>query len=413
MKRIITLLLALALVMSLLTSCELMVPGQTETPVYDSRLDSDPNFVHGDFDTICATEDTVYFAYALDGKIGVPYMEIIHFLDKATGIVSPLCGKPECLHNDSTCNAYTTNCYALSVYDGRLYWMEKPMTYSPPPGIYSAALDGTDRRMIWEFEREMVPSGLAAKGIFHQGWFFLFGDYQKVENGEPNRNLYMVAWPLNSEGESIVILDEPIGLSALRLSVQGYGDKVYIIALNETTGVSQIFRWSLETWEQETVYDGGFPYDGAYGFVMDGESIVAAGYKLVDDTAEFIGDAYSVGICRYDFGSGEWGERIPLETRVARRDRLIWPGITEDMLVMAGDTDDGLSVFLMDLEGNVLLDQTYPCDWLEGRHTGFQYCGRDETNVYLYSIGYSNALFAVALDGSGARILWDSDTGAY
>ena len=150
MKKNITLLLALALVMSLLTSCELMAPGPTErppivlpstsaetgeptptetadptvenygftvfpegnylaNPKFDTDeflpdYDADPSFIHA-FSTIgnhvlCRTEST---AFACTGSLS---KGTIKYLDKATGICLPLCGKPECLHDNDTCNAY-------------------------------------------------------------------------------------------------------------------------------------------------------------------------------------------------------------------------------------------------------------------------------------------------------------------
>lgn len=440
MKKYIALLLAL--VLALLASCELMVPGPTErpsiglpgepteaaTPVplptagptppafvpaeYDPRYDDDPNFAFDFWNNMCATEDTAYFAYSSDIKIGQMYHETICFLDKASGYVGPLCGKPECTHDNSGCNAYIGGwSYGLSVYDGRLYWLEKVMVGGISSAIYSTALDGTDRRLVRKLDRELIQSG-AVNGIFHRGWFYMAGEYQKVENGEPNSCVYMVAWPLDPEEEAVVLFDMPMNKAYTNYSIQGYGDGVFLFVEKPVERELIIARWSPETQALETFYDGAYPNDGGMDYRVREDGVYFIGSISVGNWDDDGFGAYRFVLYRYDFASGEFEENADFETPYTRYGLSHTWIISDNLLVMAGSSEDGeLTVMAVDFEGNILLDQTYQ---LEADVKGNSYyCGRDETNLYLYRLRLPDMVIAVALDGSGAKILWDSDQGVH
>ena len=440
MKRYCALILTGALALTLLTSCELMVPGPTERPSiglsgepteavtpaplptmgptppsfvpaeYDPRYDDDPNFIFYFQSNMCATEDTFYFAYS-DTKIGQMYHETICFLDKASGYVGPLCGKPECTHDNADCNAYIVGeSLGLSIYDGRLYWLTRPMTYSLPK-IYSAALDGTDRRLVRELDRELIQSG-AIDGVFHRGWFYMAGEYQNVENGEPNSYVYAVAWPLDPEEEAVVLFDMPMGMASTNYYIQGYGDGVYLVVQKPVEKEMIIARWRPETRALETFYEGASPNYGGRYYVVREDGVYFIGDVVVGDWNEVGFAAYRFVLYRYDFASGEFEENADFETPYTKHGIDHTWLISDDLLVMAGSAKDGeLTVMALDFEGNILLDQTYQLE-VDFKVSSY-YCGRDETNLYLYYPRQPEMLIAVALDGSGARILWDSDIGPH
>ena len=453
MKRYFALILTLALALSLLTSCELMVPGPTERPSiglpsapvesgkpapaetgepmttetpapfptvgpvppsfvpaeYDPRYDDDPNFIFYFQSNMCATEDTFYFAYS-DTKIGQVEHETICFLDKASGYVGPLCGKPECTHRDKNCNAYIQGrSYSLSVYDGRLYWLERRMT----PSIYSTALDGTDRRLVRELDGELIQNG-GINGVFHRGWFYMAGEYQKVENGEPNSYVYMVAWPLDSEEEGVVLFDMPMGMAFTDYSIQGYGDGVFIFVEKPVEKELIIARWSPETRALETFYDGAYPHIGGSYYVVreDGVYFISS---IIGDESETGFGRYRFVLYHYDLAGGEFEENADFETPYTKYGIDHTWVISDGLLVMAGSAGDGeLTVMALDFEGNILLDQTYQLQ-ADLDYSYSYYCGRDETNLYLYRSKSREpaVVIAVALDGSGASILWDGDRGPH
>ena len=439
MKRYFALILTFALALTLLTSCELMVPGPTERPSigppaepteavtpaplptvgltppsfvpaeYDPRYDDDPNFVFYPRGNMCATEDTFYFAYS-DTKIGQVYHETICFLDKAGGYVGPLCGKPECAHDNADCNAYINGeSHGLSIYDGRLYWMAEPNTYGIPPGIYSAALDGTDRRLVRELDKKLVP-GSEFSGIFHRGWFYLAGCSYSVVDGKASHDIHVIAWPLDSDEPPVVILDTSMGSAAYDFSIQGYGDGIYIFVRNGYEGTLTIARWSPETRALETFYQGENPdrYGGGMYYTVREDGIF-----FVDVINPGGPDDFRCALYRYDFASGDFEMNTDFETPYTKYGiRHSWV-ISDDLLVMAELLENGeLTVMAVDFKGNIHLDQT--CQIEAGLSSWVcTYLGRDETNLYLYRSNNPKMVIAVALDGSGAKVLWDSDQGVH
>ena len=442
MKKYIALLLVLALALTLLTSCELMVPGPTErppigpsgepapteTPVplppagpalpvfvpaeYDPRYDDDPNFMNDQFaqNNMCATTDTVYFAYQ-SSKTGEMHIETIYFLDKATGYVGPLCGKPECLHDNEDCNAciYSARSFGLSVYDGRLYWMERPYLGLYRMRIWSVALDGSDRRLVLEQDFEPLQN-MSFTGLFHRGYFYLLGHYRVVTNGEANEHICLVAWPLKEDSEARIILDMPLGLFMPYFGIQAYGDGVYILVEGDydadLNGKLWLLRWNTATQELETFYAGKCLYS-------------SVPYIAVTDDGWFI-YTYKDELFRFDFESGVLEELASPEPISARYNDLEYYGSTlsANLIVMDGLMEDGvLAVLVQNRNGTILLDQTYQLGTgLAERYTAFSCFGRDETNLYLSNNAMTKVVvIAVALDGSGAEVLfeWDNETGAH
>lgn len=74
--------------------------------------------------------------------------------DLATGISGPLCSKPECTRTDRSCNAY-----GLSMYDGRIYWVEY-VYGSRSYRIVSAAPDGTAQTTVRILDQDVVSKAM-------------------------------------------------------------------------------------------------------------------------------------------------------------------------------------------------------------------------------------------------------------
>lgn len=144
------------------------------------------------------------------------------------------------------------------------------------------------------------------------------------------------------------------------------------------------------------------------------------GSLIVGDYGELGQAAYENIICRLNLEDGTM-ERRALPERFYDRygTELIYQvGMSDGIVVMAGRLEAGvLAVLAQDLDGNILLDQTYYFEGLlQGPYNYVNYCGRDETNLYLYrGTGYDepSMLIAVALNGSGAAVLWDGNRGPH
>lgn len=403
-----------ALLLVFIMSLTLAACGEGEKVVEPTAFDYTRSFAHGanTLDYTCATEDTVYYISH--------FGNFIYYIDKESGISGPLCGKPECEHNSSRCNAYVSFADALSIYDGRLYWVggsSPSNTY-----IYSAALDGTDRQTVRQIEREIIPAGHGNMYIiFYRGYAYLAAQAEWVTDGEATTNFYVCAIPLDPDEASFVILDEyalPAGYNASnRLSIQPYEDALYIVSdnyytdskyelENETQNLYDfsIRRWDMEKRELEILY-----------YEEETELYTPAELWVVDDGILFCRLANQTeSLYKYIFDSGEMELLFNLPESYLM-------GMSDNLLAGGSNTfvSDEWNVIIMDFEGNVLVNETSPKDaldfpdWVHPSSIRW-ILGADETNAYfaIYtstsddvgSITYF-AVIAVPLDGSGARLV--------
>ena len=413
MKRPITLLLALSL--ALLTSCELMAPAPTQRPSIGlpgepaptetadpvpSRMpwqegvgpDADRRFSQIGV-TICATENSVYFNMLGD--------QLIRYADKATGICLPLCGKPECTHNNDNCNAYlySVSIYGLSCYNDRLYWIDVNPKNWLEECIYSMAYDGTDRRT----ERSLGVAGGFLEAQFHRGYLYVSYRTQEVVNAEAKDTLHVVAYRLGSDEGPVEILNEEVRNLSQQIRIQAFGDIVYIaLKANEDGSDIELYRWDTQIGELETLFCGDIPFFWRKEFWATEEGIMLYGNVPTGPEGNpWASQEYN--IYRFSFESGEIEQVYQF-----------WEG--ENVNIFASDgvfvgnmlTEAKGNRFLVkDFAGRTVLDTTFEdIDWYDspGLMSGI---GMDES--YLYFTKYSKLFIAVSRDGSEIRLLWTND----
>lgn len=295
MKRTITLFLIFALLLSLLTSCELMVLDPTERPsiglpvgtdapddsvtpapagsaepedenygftvfpegnyLADPKFDTEECLPDYDCDASflhmatysCSTETTFYFTNTVRFGTSANSGDMLYYADKATGISGPLCGRPECTHGSESCNAYmgyphTT--WGLMDYDGRLYWVAGGR--GAVKKIYSAAYDGTDHREIRELEEDVLGHAWGNPYILiHQGYLYWSFFHSEVVNGEVKNMAQIVAFPLDGEQEGFSIFEAELRGSSMKIVPSG--NSLYILICNESgltaDQENMIYRW--------------------------------------------------------------------------------------------------------------------------------------------------------------------------
>ena len=98
-----------------------------------------------------------------------------------------LCGKPDCRHNDSSCDAYLKNAGDFTLWDGRIYYMDVDRWE-----IGSMLPDGTDRKTVIPAvakidQNEDLGAGFSFYSVgFHNNYYFCDASYStysySVEN---------------------------------------------------------------------------------------------------------------------------------------------------------------------------------------------------------------------------------------
>ena len=401
MKRTIILFLSLALLLSACGTSSL--PG--ETTGTDKTYDADRSFLH--LNTYaCETEDTVYFAVG----------HMLYYADKATGTGGPLCGKPECDHdvNTTTCNAWVPiNLFGLSNYDGRLYFAGYRCDV-----IYSCAYDGTDRRVVRRLDDGLIPNTrLNALYVFHRGYVYFACNEQTVVDGETRDNSYVFAYPLDSDGEGLVILDEESGIGCETV-IHPYEDELYILTYKIiNTGEPYLYnepylyhwtirRWSTQSRELEVLYDGDIPVrlNRELWIVDDGILLLGTVSKTAGDS-----QVYERNVYKLSFESGEITYLFSAMPDGLRGN----VGFSDGLITANRINETGENLFIVkDFEGNTLTDTTIKLDIKINNTFSTYFVGNDETYAYFTAPNpmYPEYLIAIALDGSVARVLWSKET---
>ena len=220
LKKFLTALLAAALTLSL-TACSGIIKSTDEFQKNMHQSD------YYRLDKVCQTEDGYYILYGGSHA---------YFIDKETYQIALLCTKPECAHNDDTCNA---EIYGGVLWEtgGRLYYTnstlleERGKLVDHGERIYSVALDGTGQRVVQELEFEPSGSSTHVDPILHRGYvyFFYSGVLYRVPLGGKLKKRAQALWGEEIEGEkgSVQFYDSiPVGNN---FTLWADGDTVYFM----------------------------------------------------------------------------------------------------------------------------------------------------------------------------------------
>lgn len=97
-------------------------------------------------------------------------VRLIYFCPRGGDSFRPLCGKPNCRHEDHNCNAWYGYCFGY--YDGALYMADNSSDFGQFD-IVKMNMDGTDHRVVATLNAvQMVGKGYTYK--FHHGKFYVY-----------------------------------------------------------------------------------------------------------------------------------------------------------------------------------------------------------------------------------------------
>lgn len=351
---------------------------------YLAQYDHNPAYTHTG-SAFCKSEDAAYFYSAMFGG----EKSYLAYADLATGVSGPLCGKPECNHTDSTCNAYiSASMHGLSLYDQRLYWMEFVNT-SDGFRIASTALDGTDRTTVRMLDFDAV--GKATNGrlvMFHRGYVYISAVTATVTDGVPYYGSYVYAAPLEGDGEGTVILDKTFSDSELGVYVwaEPYRNSLYIA---EATYLKEPYTLTLNRWDitnqtLETLFS-------------EEVSFLFKEFSVMEDGILFSSQSDG-NIYKYDFTSGELNWLFDMADGEAAA-----PCFGDGMII------DGFHA--VDFQGQMLVNHKveYP-EYLAGSCAQI-FCGVDQEGIYCFLFRIDNGitdntLMEVSLATGETRLLW-------
>lgn len=205
----------LGTVILFLTSCssKKSVTGSEYYPEYDHNV-----AMMTDFSTKMA-EDANGFYYESDESSG---LTLLRYIEKSTMEDVILCGKPNCMHTDKTCNGWiqTGTVDGLFLYQGSIYYVTrvpKVDQTTPVLTLMRKSLDGSVEKNVWEltWDSEKISLGTIQYYMLHRGKF-----YYVIQGDSAWRGVY--EYDLNTKKCKEILMTEDY-----IFELKGIGDYVF------------------------------------------------------------------------------------------------------------------------------------------------------------------------------------------
>lgn len=355
--------------------------------------DNDMNFSYQSAINLQSAGNMVYFN--LDGYI--------YCADKEKGISAPLCLRPECLHIDGSCNAYVSNCESLSIYDGRLFWVdddkERTTDQYVVKDICCMEADGTDRRVFARLESNVAKEfyshiGELQFGFFHRDNYITGRKVSEVINGDVKDRAMVMVYSFDQKTAKIIYESEDY----LRMHAQVKENILYIYAFNSKNAMAEIIKYDLENDASETLYSGALKLANPIMWIDDDRIIFASrndglsidSFSLETKSFEHL----------YSFNDGE-------------ELRFNLYGFSDSDVIGCYNLPSGFSLKIKDISGNVVLEKEIIIPDIEDGDPLLSFpCGSDDKFIYVWSSVWSSEnprqlLLGVVKKDGKAVTLWE------
>lgn len=364
----------------LLTSC-----GNGNKKDVTVSYDCDRNFQQYLLPYICSDNNTLFFSFA--------DVQRLMYYDKDSGYANLLCGKPECTHSDSDCNAHFTGTN-ISHYGGKLYWLDGAKnSYA----IYCSNIDRTNRKRILEFNDNLFGKMLSGgvgnlRYTFHRGYFYSSGTYHEIVDGVICDCAQVFAYPLDSENEGRMIYES---IDLTNVIIQPYKDYLYFISYNESA--FEICRYSAENDEVKVLYKGDLP-------------LLSPKLWVTDDGMMISDDSGLVSVYKLDFENNELNKLLNFNSNTDEKYMIY--GLGDNLIIAGYDSGNAFELYIKDFDGNSVLQKAVTIPGVSEHEllTTFP-CGADDDNLYLWSKVWSSEhdiqfIIAVPFNGSKDDVIW-------
>ena len=146
---------------------------------------------------------------------------LIYFCPRGEATFRPLCGKPNCRHNDENCNAWFEGT-SLGYYDGAFYTTSSSRTNLR---VIRIELDGSDHREVAQVDISKIYQAYAC--TFHHGKLLIQSQTAYFTNGEEDETVdQLIVLDLSDFSETEPAVDF-LRTANLPLMMNFYKDKLY------------------------------------------------------------------------------------------------------------------------------------------------------------------------------------------
>ena len=232
-------------------------------PDYDAPL-SFAQMGNTSGNSICESEEG-WYSDIYDNNVGKSKGLLI-YTDKKTGMALPLCGKPECMHDNGSCNAYLGHTFRLQMYDGKLYSIGQSSFRMEPDGTKRESIDGVS----WDILDRISNNTFMQ---LHRGYIYCSSSDILVEGAKEVGYAFVAAQPLDG-GEPFTIFEhyyyDEAGMPTVQVRL--IGNEMYIMVEHMGDAIKEndykycyyadLYRWNIKTRQGETLWKGEYPHPG-------------------------------------------------------------------------------------------------------------------------------------------------------
>ncbi len=219
----------LAALLAAVTSLSLAGCGKGGPANQTGSGDFQKNLHQTDEMTLVETDAGYYFAYGW-----------LYYLDKVSGKVTLVCGKPDCDHTDeNVCNGII-NGYLITGGEKLYFVTNRYLNGAPNKLVHSINLDATDRKTIQQLKCDEFSSSASSsdRGIYHRGYIYYVSDdiLYRVKLGGEKDSAEEIWRPENAgstQANGGLVEFNP---NAIRYTLWADGDTLYFMANVQAEG---------------------------------------------------------------------------------------------------------------------------------------------------------------------------------
>ncbi len=343
------------LLSSLLTCIVLGSCNTQESSVLDPKFDTEeylPQFdMQNEFSTwnpLCETEEQIYAIFPA-------LSPFIYYYDKAAQVSGILCGRPECIHQDSSCNAYTMGTGGICLYEDRLWFIESDAK-TGEMGLYALNLDGTEREKIQTIE---YTGGANTIIRLHRGYLYIGNIISAVSEGTPVYTFSVTRQKLAQEAGQPQVLYEKKSAATPNYRYILVGNSLFLYCQidHEDGRRLELYQYNLQTGEGKVLYQGESASFWAYGMGYAEDKIYVFEGTDADMTAT--PEAYTSRLLRYDL-NGQTMEAIQEQNHPFLYGQFEMGTNGVYSRLEYSQANGTLSLDLQDISGEILREEEIP-----------------------------------------------------
>lgn len=187
-----------------------------------SEYQDDNNFVN--FNTL---------HHAANSELGFYFTDIVYdqqlmFYDKKSKKSVPLCGKPNCSHNNKDCNAFLDGIEKVFYYDDSVYVIASSKEEVTTFVLYKLSKDGSTREVVTKlFSYDDEDGGISLEFVIHRGYAYMVKNWSSSGNKE--RTTKLESFSLDDPEKKITIFENKCVNSYIYIEYIS-GNHIYVLS---------------------------------------------------------------------------------------------------------------------------------------------------------------------------------------